>query len=432
MMAVGAGGCATYQPRPLPTQASSLSSPAQLAGYDSVTTPLDLDAVARLVLLNHPDLRTQRLRRQAAQAQRAQDSALPNPVLGGSLGFLLSGPGDATAWTASLSEDITALVTLRPRRDAANADADAVDASLLWEQWQVVGKARLLVIDLACIDRQLALQAQITDLLAQRESRLLSALQAGNLDRLSVAPDLAAAAEARSALADLQHRRLDSAQQLNALLGLAPGVALPLSPALPAARVDAVQTREAFDAVKSRRPDLVALQLGYRAQEAKLRAAVLAQFPPLSVGYDASQDNSRVRNGGPAVNVTLPVFDHNQHGVVSARATREQLYQEYVTRLASARDAVDALLAQYAQLTEQRASMSAAQADAVRAATLAQHAQGDGLTDIGHATELRIAALQRELAIAVVEQTMQEDEAALDLLVGRGMPMSLPDEVMAP
>jgi len=424
-------GCATYQPKPLPNEAASAASLSQLHGDDASMAPLDVSAVERLVLLNNPDLKTQRARHQQALAQRGQDSALPNPVIGGSIGYLLSGPGDATAWTASISQDITSLITLRPRREAAKATADAVDAGLLWEQWQTLGKARLLVIDLVEGERQMALQQQALDALALRESRILAAVEAGNMERVAVSADLAAAADARSALADLQRRHLDLQQQLDALLGLRPDVVLPLATSLPAADMDAAHIRRAFDSVQHRRPDLVALQLGYRAQEASLRAAVLAQFPPLAIGYDASQDNSRVRNSGPAVNMTLPLFDHNQHNVVAASATREQLFQEYTTRLATTRDDVDALLAQYAQLDAQHRSLSAARDDAARASAYAQRAQHAGLLDLRSATDLRVAAINRQLAQLAIEQAMLEQQAALELLIGRGMPTSLEQDAMA-
>ncbi|WP_019464057.1 TolC family protein [Dyella japonica] len=426
------GGCATYHAKPLPAQAASSSSLSQLQGYDTAALPLDMAAVERLVLLNNPDLRSQHARRQAAQAQRKQDGVLPNPSVGGNVGYLLSGAGDATAWTASISQDITSLITLRPRREAAQATADEVDAGLLWEQWQVLGKARLLVIDLVEGQRQIALQQQALDALAQRESRIVSAVGAGNMERVTVASDLAAAADARTALNDLQRRQLDLQQQLNALLGLKPDVVVPLSPSLPAPSVDAASIRQQFDDVSRRRPDLVALQLGYRAQEATLRAAVLAQFPPLAIGYDASQDNSRVRNGGPAVNFTLPLFDHNQHNVAIAKATREQLHQEYTVRLATSRDEVDALLAQYAQLDAQQKTLVPATDSAVHASAQAGQAAQAGLLDLRNVTDLHVAALNRQLAQLATEQAMLEQQAALELLVGRGMPTALEQDVMAP
>jgi outer membrane protein TolC len=432
LLAACLAGCATYHAKPLPEQASSASSLSELQGYDATALPLDMAAVERLALLNNPDLRSQHARRQAAQAQRGQDSVLPNPVVGGNVGYLFSGVGDATAWTASISQDITSLITLRPRREAAKATADEVDASLLWEQWQVLGKARLLVIDLVEGQRQIALQQQALDALAQRESRIVGAVGAGNMERVTVASDLAAAADARTALNDLQRRQLDQQQQLKALLGLKPDVVVPLSPVLPAPAVDAASIRQQFDDVSRRRPDLVALQLGYRAQEATLRAAVLAQFPALAIGYAASQDNSRVRNGGPAVNFTLPVFDHNQHNVAIAKATREQLHQEYTVRLATSRDDVDALLAQYAQLDAQQKTLVPATDDAVRASAQAGQAAKNGLLDLRNVTDLHVAAINRQLAQLSTEQAMLEQQAALELLVGRGMPTALEKDVLAP
>lgn len=432
VVTAGMSACATYHAKPLPEHAASAPSLSQLRGYDASALPLDTAAVEQLVLLNNPELKTQRARHQAAQAQRLQDGVLPNPIIGGSIGYLLSGPGDATAWTASISQDIAALITLRPRREAAQANADEVDAGLLWEQWQTLGKARLLVIDLVQGERQLALQDQAMQMQAQREARIVRAVNAGNLAHVAVAADLAAAADARTARNELQRRLLDQRQQLNALLSLQPGVELPLVSALPPASLDAAQTRSQFDSVSRRRPDLVALQLGYRAQEANLRAAVLAQFPPLSIGYDASQDNSRVRNGGPAVSLGLPIFDHHQHDVAMASATREQLQQEYTTRLATAHDEVDAMLAQYAQLDAQKRDLIAAASDAARAAVDAKQAEQVGLLDLRDATDLQMAALGRQLAVLLMDQNMLEQQAAIDLLVGRGMPISLPQNVIAP
>lgn len=425
-------GCASYQAKPLPEQASSAESLSQLHGYAAAEAPLDVAAVQRLVLLNNPDLRTQRARHEAAQGQRRQDSVLPNPVIGGSVGYLLSGPGDSTAWTASISEDIAALITLKPRREAAKANAEAVDASLLWEQWQTAGQARLLVIDLVEQARLIRLQQQALDRLAQREARITQALAAGTMERVTTASDLAAAADARANLNDLQRRQLDQQQQLAALLGLRPEVVVPLVSALAAPTLDADAIRREADSSRRRRPDLVALQLGYQAQDATLRAAVLAQFPPLSLGYAASQDNSKVRNGGPTVNFTLPVFDRNQGNIAVARASREQLHIEYTTRLATSRDEVDALLAHYAQLEAQKQALTPAAADATHAATQAEQAWRAGLIDLRSYVDLDVASINRQMALIAIEQAMLEQQAALELLVGRGMPISLDQDVIAP
>ncbi len=425
-------GCAHYAAKPLPTQAASAATISALRGIGDVSTPLDMAAVEHLVLLNNPDLLTARERHQIAQAQRRQDGVLPNPTVGGSIGYLISGPGDSKAWTASISEDITALITLRPRRDAARAVADEVDASLLWEQWQTLGKTRLLVIDLVEGERMIRLQQHAVDALTQRETRILKAIDQHQFDRLTAAPDLAAAADARTALDDLQRRHLDQQQQLAALLGLKPDVAIPLATTLAPASVDAGDVRRESDSIQRRRPDLVALQLGYQAQEASLRAAVLAQFPPLSLGYETSQDNSRVRNHGPAVTFALPIFDHNQGNIAIASATREQLYHEYSTRLATSHDEVDALLSQYAQMQAQWQALVPVTSDAQHASAQAMAASQQGLVDLRSAVDLDVAAVNRQLAALTLEQALLEQQAALELLVGRGMPTSLDKDVLAP
>jgi outer membrane protein TolC len=427
-------GCAAYQPLPLPAEAASASSLAELRGYEGMPLPLSAAAVERLALLNNPDLLGAQARHQAAQAQRQQDSLLPNPVAEGSLGFLLGGPGDATAWTASISQDIAALITIKPRREAARATADAVDASLLWQQWQTLGKARLLVIDLTEEERQLAWQQQALDVLQQREARILEQVAQNNLDRLSTTSDLAATADARAALDDLQQRHLDHQQQLAALLGLKPDVAIPLAPPAQAqlAQLDAPAIRSEAATISRRRPDLVALQLGYQAQDAALRAAVLAQFPALSIGYAAAQDNSRVKSGGPAVSLALPVFDRNQGNIAIAQATRAQLQHEYAARLAAAHDEVQTLLAQYAQRRAQWLALAPAAADAAQTAAQAKAAWQAGLLDLRSYADLDVAALNRQIAMSALEQAMLEQQAALELLVGRGMPSALDKDVIDP
>ncbi|TBR39742.1 MULTISPECIES: TolC family protein [Dyella] len=425
-------GCATYHPLPLPDQASTAANVQALHGAADAHMPLGPDDVQRLVLLNNPDLRTRAARHAVARAQAARSKAIPNPVLGGSIGYLLSGVGDSTAWTASLSQDITALITLSPRRESADATADAVDAGLLWEAWQVSGKARLLTVDVIEETRQLTFQRTAVDALDRRAERLRQAIAAGQLDRASVAPDLLAAVDAHTALNDLQQRWLDHRQQLAALMGLSPDADLPLATDLRPQGVDAGHALERAGHIKDNRPDLVALQLGYRAQEANVRAAVLAQFPALSLGYDASQDNSRVRNGGPAITLELPLFDRHRNAVDEATATRQQLHDEYAARVASAQDEVRALVAAHRQAADQRDAQAQALDGDLAAARMARDAVDGGGIDIRTATDLEVAALSRQSALVALDQRLLEQEVALDLLLGRGMPTTLAMEDTSP
>ncbi len=425
-------GCATYHAQPLPTDPRPASSLAELHGGGDVATPLDLPSLERLVLLNAPDLAGLRAQHQLARAQARQAGLLPNPVIGASEGWLLSGPGDATAWTAGISQDIRALITLRPRREAAKAGADEIDASLLWLEWQTLARARMLFVDVQADARLVQLRQDGLSLLEQRDRQLRQSIAAGNGELASTSALFAASADARNALDEAQRSELADRHALNALLNLAPEVALPLATqaALPA--LDDVAANQDIDSIERRRPDLVALQLGYQAQEANLRAAVLTQFPALSIGYQAAQDNSRVRSGGPSLNVELPMFDRGRAGVTAASATRQQLRDEYIARVASAKGEIAALLAERQQARRQSEQLATSLSEFDRAAAQASLALARGDLDSRGFVELATAAQARHEAASLLEKQMQEQQVALTALLGAGMPVTLPQDVIAP
>ena len=433
LSAAGAlGGCASYRPAPLPAAVEPAHDVTHLQGAPADGRVLDMRTIERLVLLNNPDLRSARAQHDVAQAQMLQAGLLPNPSVNGSIGYLLSGVGDATAWTAGISEDIRSLITLAPRRKAAKAAAAQVDASLLWQEWQTIGKARLLVVDLVEGERLRALQGHTLEQLKQRNGQLRQSIAQGNTDLAVASPDFVAAADAQTAYDDLQRRLLSQHHDLAALLGLAADAPIPLPTALELPAADDQRIRTSAQDIQRRRPDLVALQLGYQVQEATLRGAVLAQFPVFSLGYAASQDNSRVRNGGPAVTFDLPIFDRNQGNIAIAKATRQQLRDEYTARLASARGEIDAMLTEQSQARAQLAELLPTLPAAIHDAAQATSAQQQGLIDLRTYVDLLAAAQSRQAAAITLRQTVLEQQVAMDTLLGTGMPDSLSQDVIAP
>jgi outer membrane protein TolC len=425
-------GCATYRPLDLPAQVRGASALSELHGAAALPRVLGMADVERLVLLNNPDLRSARASHQVAQAQLLQAGLLPNPQVNASAGFLVSGVGDATAWTAGLSEDVRALVTLKPRREAARATAAQVDAGLLWQEWQTLAKARLLVIDIVQGERQRDLLQRSLSLLDELAARVQRSVAEGNGELAAAAPVLAAAADARTSVDDLQRRVLSQRHELAALLGLAPDAEVPLDPQLQLPVLDVATVRARATDIARRRPDLVALQLGYQAQEASLRAAVLAQFPALSFGYAAAQDNSRVRNAGPSISFELPLFDRNQGNIAVATATRQQLHDEFRSRLLSAHNELAALLSEQAQARAQFAALQPQLGQTARAAAQAQAAFRQGNIDSRSEVDFGVAALTRQVAAMRLEQNLLEQQVALATLVGAGLPTSLPEDVIAP
>ncbi len=68
-----------------------------------------------------------------------------------------------------------------------------------------------------------------------------------------------------------------------------------------------------------------------------MRAAILGQFPRITTGLSHARDTGNVVTSGFSVTIGLPFFDRNQGKIAVERATRKQLFDEYMDRLFEAR-----------------------------------------------------------------------------------------------
>jgi len=412
-------GCAHDTPLPLAT-ASPLR--AAITRPASTCCPLDVAGVVALALENNPDLAATRARRGVAQEQRLASGILPNPNFAGAVLPLLSGVGDVTAWTAGLTQDIKSLVTYRARRRGAGFAAGQVDADILWQEWLVAGQARQLAVDLIVGERSRASLVEALTLLGHRNDVLQAALAAGNATLVTAAPSLVGFQNARAEVDALDQRQLNLRHQLNALLGLVPEALVPLAsdPGLPP--FDPVAIRASLATLPDRRPDLLALRLGYAAQEAAVRQQILAQFPDLVLGASGSSDNSRVINGGPELSIGVPVFDRNQGNIAIAQATRAQLHADYSARLAAVIGQVGATLREMAQLSAQLAIVRRDLPLARLAAANAVAAFGNSSLDERSYVDLVTNRFAKEREIMTLELALLDRQVALQTLVGAGLP----------
>lgn len=424
MVALLATGCETYAPKPLdqhPRLAASLAALEMPPGLDPAK-PLGVEAVALLALVNNPDLESARADRGIAKAQLLQAGLLPNPQFSPSYGFLRAGPGTSNQWTAGLTEDIRALVTFSANRNSAEMTAQKSEADLVWQEWQVVGKARLMTIDLLKQDETRRLLAEARTALADRYARDRQAVARGDLTQATVAPDLAALADIDKQLADADLKAQAQRRDLDLLLGLDPSIRLDLAPSLDIPVVEAVAVTRLMDELPERRPDLVALRLGYGAEEEKLRAAILGQFPALVFGGSGGHDTSKIYSIGPMITMDLPIFDRNQGNIAIETATREKLHIEYENRLNESRAEIQGILADQALERKQLDVTKRAADEAERAAQGAAAAYGSALIDARSYVDLVTAALTRRQEVVAIEQALLEGQAALATLTGIAMP----------
>ena len=384
--------------------------------------PLSVDAVGLLAAGNNLDLKAARTERGIAVAQVLQAGILPNPSLGAGYAFLLGGPGTSAAITASLTEDVKSLVTLSARRRSASAAALQVDASVLWQEWQTIGKARLLFVDIVEGEKQRRLLDETSAVLAARLAREQQALAQGNATLTDVVPALTTVADIKKQIDDLDRQQETRRRDLDILLGLSPDVTLPLDSRLSLPPIDPAGVAATLPTLGDRRPDLIALQLGYRSEEEKVRTAILAQFPALVVGGAGGRDTTDVRSAGPQITIDLPIFDRNQGNIAIETATRRKLRDEFSARISTAIGEVNSMLADTALIAEQIQTV-AKQVTALRkAATQAESAYRVGNLDERGYVDIVVSTLAKEQEFVTLEQLRLEQQVAISTLVGAGMP----------
>jgi outer membrane protein TolC len=426
-LSIALSACATYEPLALDTHAHLKHKLSELVHSGvRIDQPLSVYDVAVLAVENNPDLIATRTQRGVARAQVLEAGLLPNPSVSASYLFLLN-PDTAAgvlfdAVSAGVSQDIQKTITMKGRLRTAQAAALQVDASVLWEEWQLIGKARLAVFDIVQDEKLRKILVEYRDTLQSRFDRGRKALADGNATLATVAPDLAAVSDTRKALFDLE-RDLDTHRHdLNAMLGLAPEVMVPLKTQLQVLQVDQKSVMRALNDLADRRPDLIALQLGYRSQDEKFRGAIVGQFPALTFGPSYSRDTSNVRSFGPQLTMDLPIFDHNQGNIAIEKTTREQLRAEFEARLSAAHSEVLASLATQRllarQLDEERAEMPVLEGFAKQA----ESAMNAGNIDERAYVDLVSANYSKQQAVLTLEQQLLEQEVAVATLVGAGMP----------
>lgn len=415
-------GCASYRPLPLALDARPKDSAAALLDANPLPPALSVEDVALLAVQNNPGLIAARTQHGLAQAQLLEAGLLPNPALSASYGFLLSGPGTTDPITVALSQDLRSLVTLSSKRRAARHWARAIDASLLWEEWQIIAKARLQAVDLIEGEQQRQALQQSVTLLLDRAARSREALARGDSTLPALLPELSAAADARKQLDELERQQESRRRELNQLLGLSSEAPLPLEQHIVLSPIDADAVTQSLRDLARRRPDLLALQLGYRSQEERVRGAILAQFPLFSLGVGGERDNTDVRSVGPQITLELPVFDRNQGNIAIERATRQQLHDEFTARLLAARSEVLSLLADNALLQQQLAGKRAQLAELSQAAQRADNAFRAGDLDERTTIDMLSSRSAKTQEVLAMEQSLLEQQVAIATLIGAGMP----------
>ncbi len=400
---------------------SSMPLPELAAHRFDPSDGLDIEEVAMLAVANNPDLKMARDDLGIARAQAYSAGLLPDPQLGVSSDYP-GAAGTTRAFNYGLSIDVMAIVLRSANKQSADATVARTDLGLLWQEWQIVAQARQLFIKTRFQQDTLPLLQQQRDLARTRYERMAEARRDGDLTDDTLTAALAAYSDARKQYTDAGRAAEQSHHDLNALLGLSPEVQLQLTGNEDTTGLSDTTLDAALARLAQRRPDLIALQAGYEAQEQKYRAAILSQFPNLSVGFVRARDTSNIYTTGFQVNLSLPIFNRNQGNVAIEKATRQRLRDEYQTRLNQACADVAHLRADSVILSRQLQQAEAALPDVDVAAQHAAAAYAEHNITLGAYTDAQSASLIKRIDVATLRESLAEQRAGLQALLGSAIP----------
>lgn len=429
--------CASYAPQPLDTSprtpttvrdihpaAADMPLPELRAHVFDPSDGLDMTETAMLAVANNPELRVARDDAGIARAQAFAAGLLPDPVIDIS-GDHPTGnvPGsNINAFGLGVSYDINALLRHSAEKASASAARQQAEQELLWKEWQAVAQARLLFIRNVEGARNLVLLEQERDLFLDRQARLRRALDAGNVTIDSVATDYAALSDVQQKLADQQRKLNQSRHDLDALLGLAADTHPTLVGDASMPAVDADRLRALMPRIGSLRPDLRALEAGYRSQDEKYRAAIMAQFPALTLGFNRARDTSGIYSTGFSLSLSLPIFNRNRGNIAIEKATRQRLYDEYQARLSTAVSDIDVVLDDRVLAERQLADVRQTVEELARLAAHSQSAYQAGNIDVVAYVTQRDALLSKRMEELALEQSLLEQQVSLQTLFGSQIP----------
>ncbi len=343
--------------RPVPPDWSPLRTNQEL---QLPTAPIGAEDAVRLAFFNNPRLREEYARLGLGRADLEDARRLSNP----SLGYLRLSPdsGAGTQITRSLSLGLTDLLILPARKRLAEAELErlqmavasavldiATDVEVAW--YEAVGAQQI-----AAMRDVVARAAEQSAELAQRF------FDAGNINRLQLEQERAAATQARIDGLAAGSDALRARHRLAGLIGLPTSADWSTQSQLPAPRAVGYDADTLVASALETRLDLAAARRAVTLREDALGVTRRWRWlGGIEVGYEHEREFDGGRATGPFASVELPIFNQGQGSVARAEAelqhARAELDAMLLTVQNDARLGLDALSVAYTIAERHRAEL---------------------------------------------------------------------------
>jgi outer membrane protein TolC len=386
-----------------------------------LSQPLGREALSAISILTNPDLVALRTSEGVAQAQAFAAGLFPDPTF--SIGVdrpLNGGSGVITAIAAALGIDLAELIRRPYRIQEARANLEAVRWDIVWAEWLTGAQARLLATRAVHLERSIDLAEEFERLSADLLSRALRATSRGDLAASELEIRRVAASDAAARARSLEALLVDAKLELNRILGFDPSEVLVLE--APRQSLTSWPTAEdLFTRAVEQRADLAALRAAYDGSMATAQSAQLGRYPLPSISLNGARDTSDVRTLGPAVSVTLPLWNRGRGEIAVVQATRAQLRAEYSARLETIRAEVAATLAALELARRQHAEVARNIEPLIPRVVAAERAVRNGDLPLAVAATSRLTLLDQQIVERELAQSVAELEVALEIATGTAL-----------
>ncbi len=302
--------------RPLPDHWSLLDRERALA---FPAAPIDVDEAVTLALFHNPRIREAYARLGIGRAELEEARRLANPTFGIAR---LSPQGDGSPQiTRSLSLGFTDLLMLPARKRLAAGELDRLQKAVAAEILAMATEVEVAWYE-AVSAQQIGAMRDLVAKAAEHAATLAQRyFDAGNINRLQLEQEHAAATQSRIAALTAHVAALRARSHLGGLLGLPADLNWTLRAEIPAPQ-----------SVEFSADDLIPLALDSRLDLAAARQAVTIREDALGVtrrwrwistldlGYERERESDGGVSRGPTLALALPLFNQGQGALARAQA----------------------------------------------------------------------------------------------------------------
>ena len=422
-------GCAGYHAQPLrdhlPAMAKVEREMAAALRHDNPASaqpvnlhaPLSGEDLGEVAVLLNPDLRAMRAQIGVAQAQVFAAGLLPDPQLSLSADLPSNvAAGYTNAYSMGLSWSLASLFTRSANLHIARAQAQSVQYQVAWQEWMVANQTRMLARQLYYLQKQETVSQTAATTTDQLYRISVQNLRLGDATITTTALRQIAWLDSQDRQLALRRQVTRVRQDLNKVMGLPPEMHLALrAPEMPRNLPAAARLVPLAD---THRLDLLALRAGYQAQEARVRRAILGQYPGFSIGITRAADTSNIQTIGPSIHLDIPLWNRNRGVIAESEATRAQLHAAYTARLFQTRADITALVADLHRLHQEITPLEQQVPQLQSAEQRLRGAAVEHNVTLIDYEAVRSQALAKSLQLLALKQAYAEQQAALEMAVG--------------